>query len=77
MAKPRTIRVRDLPQTPGPSVTLLCRGCTATFSAARSDYWSVPLDEVIECGCGTPLDLVRKTVVYVRVPKAKQKGVVR
>lgn len=73
--KPRIIRVRDLPEAPEASVCLLCRGCTRTYSAARSDYFLAPPNEVLECGCGEYLDLVRKTVVYVRVPKTtKKKG---
>lgn len=47
----RTLRVRDLPSSPGPRVVLLCQECRRTWSACRGDYFMRPPDDELTCDC--------------------------
>ena len=53
------IRVRDLPEKPGPGVKLFCPDCLGEFSATRGDYFMRSPDDVMTC-CGESLRLVRE-----------------
>lgn len=51
--------------------TLMCHNCGVECSANKADYWDIPDDYEFTCdpdeGCGEPLDLVRKKVIFEKV----------
>lgn len=56
----KTIRVRDLPQSPAHGVCLYCPECGDQWSATAGDYFMAPLETVMRCGNDkTRLQLVR------------------
>ncbi len=60
----KPIRAGELPNPAPHNVMLHCEECDSTYSADKADYWNVPKNEVMTCGCTEePLRLIRKRVI--------------
>jgi hypothetical protein len=66
--------LEDQTLKPGPHAILLCRNCSATFSANKSDYFHLPAQHVFQ-HCGFNMRLVNKVMRFVDVlPRRKKKA---
>ena len=55
--------LRDQIGMQGNRPIMVCRVCSAEYSANKGDYWDVKEEHIFTC-CGQPMQIVTKHIVY-------------